>query len=452
MATTTYNYISSDNLFSIASKYKTDIQTIARLNPWLIDPVDGHTNINPNNVIIHQTKQIDNSSDYILFESRPKENSIKFKVIYNNDLIEYYFDDNHSIMLDSTTSNKIDSKLRIRFNDVDYDNQYIQFANGSEVSKIEFSYTPSEYKPYLVLPLLGNGSSNIEDYYNSIEDNIGLNLSLINNNIVYNSSNPKLSQKHSNVQLDSYTMDYVESMRHGYGSQFSAKDVDFESVEIGEVIRNAVDSASLNIQKFTSSNKTFNGLDITGSKSSIGRFDSVRDRELGKKYDNGKHYSFIGNASYGKCKVIIGTTTLLMPCFPENITDGVTANYNDETPVGRSEPYLVYQSTGSRDIPFRFTMHREMTENEADIENIVKYIESAVYPNYSGGVAAVKTSVEIGNQIYISGVMTTQSTEWSGPIDENGKYKMVTVSFTVRESTGNPKSHSQIRSMGGFRK
>ena len=103
-----------------------------------------------------------------------------------------------------------------------------------------------------------------------------------------------------------------------------------------------------------------------------------------------------------------------MPCFPENITDGVTANYNDETPVGRSEPYLVYQSTGSRDIPFKFTMHREMTENEADIENIVKYIESAVYPNYSGGVAAVKTSVEIGNQIYISGVMTTQSTEWSG--------------------------------------
>ena len=122
--------------------------------------------------------------------------------------------------------------------------------------------------------------------------------------------------------------------------------------------------------------------------------------------------------------------------------------------MGRSEPFQVYHNSGPRSIDFSFRMHREMTNNIAEIEEIVRYIESAVYPNYSAsdnGVAAVKVSVRIGNVIYITGVMTSQSTTWDGPIGPDHKYNIVNVSFGITESTGNPKTSQTISQIGGFR-
>ena len=147
--------------------------------------------------------------------------------------------------------------------------------------------------------------------------------------------------------------------------------------------------------------------------------------------------------------------TLYMPCYPEEVSDTTTVNYTSQNVLGRSEPYQAYNNSGPRTITFSFKMHREMTGNVAEIENIVRYVESAVYPNYNednSSVAAVNASVKIGNTIYIEGIMSNEVTNWSGPIGPDKKYNVVNISFTITEVTGNPKTSKYVSEKGGFRK
>jgi hypothetical protein len=169
-------------------------------------------------------------------------------------------------------------------------------------------------------------------------------------------------------------------------------------------------------------------------------------------------------------EVTIGNTLIYMPCWPEQVSDGVDANYDILNVMGRSAPYVIYSYTGERVIEFTFKLHREMLDTPVamltediinnpnsvatragEIDRIVRIIESAVYPNYDGTVAAVRTQVKIGNTLFISGVMTSQSTNWYGPIGADHKYKQCDITFTVLESTNSPKSQSEITQIGGWR-
>lgn len=193
-------------------------------------------------------------------------------------------------------------------------------------------------------------------------------------------------------------------------------------------------------------------------------------RDKLKLYD----YQTIGtqrnNSILQSVEVIIGNTLIYMPCWPENVQDGAQAEYDTPSINGRSAPYVIYSRTGERSIDFVFKLHREMldtpvaelTENiiknpdsvatrAGEIDRIVRLIESAVYPNYDGSVAAVRTQVKIGKSVYISGVMTSQNTNWYGPIGSDFKYKQCDLSFTVMEVTDNPKSQANIAQMGGWR-
>ena len=169
-------------------------------------------------------------------------------------------------------------------------------------------------------------------------------------------------------------------------------------------------------------------------------------------------------------EVIIGNTLIYMPCWPESVQDGAQAEYDQPPVLGRSSPYVIYTRTGERSIDFTFKLHREMLDSSVavltediiknpdkvatrsnEIEQIIRLIESAVYPNYDGTVAAVRTQVKIGNTLYISGVMTSQSSNWYGPIGPDHKYNQCDISFTVLEVTDNPKSHNDIKQIGGWR-
>ena len=150
------------------------------------------------------------------------------------------------------------------------------------------------------------------------------------------------------------------------------------------------------------------------------------------------------------CYIIVNGDKVQIPCYPESVSDSNTASYSSVNPLGRSEPFQIYNNSGPRSVSVSFTMHCEMVGNYEYVPNLVKLIESATYPNYDNAVSAVKCTLVIGKSIKITGIITNTETRWYGPIIDE-KYQMVDISFSVTECTGNPKSQSQIKSMGGYR-
>ena len=465
MATTTYTYSEVDNLIEIADMYKTNVHTLVDLNAWLKDPIDGHTNLKPSKIEVNQVEKGLESTGVLALVSNSTKDSIYVTVTYSNKIEHYKVYENGTFQIIESDRNKLDISS-IRFNKFNFDNYTVKYSNGSNVLSIKFSYIPSAKKPYLVVPVLGNGNSTAEDYWNIVDDALGIKHDVLMSNIISKSDKELSKEEHSvfnSPNIDFYTANLVDSeYRKNYietyknGSPEQGKNnledytfADFRDVVISEKIEDAINNSALNFKKYVTRSDSDRHGNIN-KRVNFEKFDfnSLSDSNL---LDSSK-FVRVGNESYGKCKIWIGNTLLDMPCFPEQLRDGVTANYAEDSPLGRSEPYVVYTSTGARQIPFTFIMHREMTGNEVEIERIVKYIESAVYPNYnSSSVAATKVTVEIGNQLAITGVMKNQSTTWSGPIDENDKYKMVTVDFTIQEVTNTAMSASKIRNIGGFR-
>ena len=167
--------------------------------------------------------------------------------------------------------------------------------------------------------------------------------------------------------------------------------------------------------------------------------------------------TIIPGSSEKICYITVNGKTMNFPCYPESVDDSQQASYNSTNILGRSEPFQVYTGSGPRTVSVAFTMHCEMVHSansyQTDYEyvnSLVRLIESSCYPNYGSSVAAVKCTLQVAMNIRITGIITNVSTKWYGPIIDN-KYQMVDINFSVTECTGNPKSQSDINSLGGFR-
>lgn len=175
-------------------------------------------------------------------------------------------------------------------------------------------------------------------------------------------------------------------------------------------------------------------------------------------------YSGVGdNVQHQVYIIISGIGTMYFPCFPESISDSNSANFSELNPIGRSEPFQIYQNSGPREVSVSFTMHKEMVHT-TPIEILVNAIKSATYPlgRRSGG-STFNTSVingvdivptvqlVIGNQVDITGVIKGNvSIKWYGPINKANKYNMVDIDFTVTECTGDPKTAESVAFQSGY--
>ena len=154
----------------------------------------------------------------------------------------------------------------------------------------------------------------------------------------------------------------------------------------------------------------------------------------------------IGYASQYKCWIQIEGDTYYFPCYPETYSDSRSAHFTQQTPLGRSEPFQIYQNSGPRVVNASFQMHVEMT-HATPIRDLVAAVQSAEYPL---GLSRSDTIVprvifKIGDSCYIEGIIADQVTaDWSGPLIDN-RYVMVTLSFSVTECTGMPRTAEMVR-------
>lgn len=159
-------------------------------------------------------------------------------------------------------------------------------------------------------------------------------------------------------------------------------------------------------------------------------------------------------------------TYVIIPSYPESITDSMQSTFASENPIARSAPIFVYSNSGPRSVQIDIPLHRDMmTQINYGISNlnvelgddyvdtIIKQLQSISVPKYVAERKMVNPpmiAVRFGNDIFIKGVVNGNiNVTYEGPILAGNRYAQVTISFTVSEV--DPYSAEMIAEQGSFR-
>lgn len=157
---------------------------------------------------------------------------------------------------------------------------------------------------------------------------------------------------------------------------------------------------------------------------------------------------------------------IVIPTFPDSLTDTLGVNFNKSTPMSRSAPIYSYSDSGPRSIQINLDLHRDMMTQinhgvsnakvaigDDYVDTIIKQLQAVALPAYNASEKLVDPpliAVRFGNDIFIKGVVNgAVSTTYALPILENDKYAHVSISFTVEEV--DPYSAQQVATAGSFR-
>ena len=156
----------------------------------------------------------------------------------------------------------------------------------------------------------------------------------------------------------------------------------------------------------------------------------------------------VGFASQNKCFLVVeGVGKAVFPCYPESYSDSHQASFGSQTPLGRSEPFQIYQNSGPRTVNVSFRMDREMTHT-TPIGEIVGIVQAACYPVSQNATITPRCTLVLGANCSITGVISNVSTNWSDTIIAN-QYMIVTLDFSVTECTGNPRTAGMVKGRWG---
>ena len=162
---------------------------------------------------------------------------------------------------------------------------------------------------------------------------------------------------------------------------------------------------------------------------------------------------------------------IIIPEYPESITDNMGSSFNQTTALSRSAPVFTYANSGPRAVNFNLELHRDMvndlnitagntnlksnvvSQTDDYVDILIKELQSIALPRYNVNNRAVippRVAVRFGNELFISGVVNSAiQCTYSKPILSNGKYAKVTISFAVSEY--DPYDATSVSQLGSFR-
>lgn len=162
---------------------------------------------------------------------------------------------------------------------------------------------------------------------------------------------------------------------------------------------------------------------------------------------------------------------IIIPEYPESITDNMTLTFNQTQALSRSAPVFTYAYSGPRSVTFNLELHRDMvndlnitagntnlksnvvSQTDDYVDTLIKELQSIALPRYNVNNRAVippRVAVRFGNELFISGVVTSNiSCVYNKPILSNGKYARVSIGFTVSEY--DPYDATLVSQLGSFR-
>ena len=181
---------------------------------------------------------------------------------------------------------------------------------------------------------------------------------------------------------------------------------------------------------------------------------------------------------------------IILPTFPESISDNHSVAFQSTPILGRSAPIYTYSGSGPREVMIKLQLHRDMMQQintsknsavnlnlgtelfsgdaelmkklqrEDYVDLMINELQAIALPSYAASEKMINppmVSVRFGDEIFCKGVVTgSVSVNYSGPILANriydsegniqysdkaktkpaigkGKYALVDISFTVSE-------------------
>lgn len=157
---------------------------------------------------------------------------------------------------------------------------------------------------------------------------------------------------------------------------------------------------------------------------------------------------------------------VVLPVYPESISDQMSATFNQSTPLARSAPIYSYSHSGPRTLTLSLTLHRDlMSQVNYDVSNlainagedyvdtIIRSVQAMALPAYVSAQKLVDPpmiAVRFGNDIYCKGVVNgAVSIDYQAPILENNKYAIAVLNFSITEI--DPYDAEIVYNVGSFR-
>lgn len=157
---------------------------------------------------------------------------------------------------------------------------------------------------------------------------------------------------------------------------------------------------------------------------------------------------------------------ILLPTYPDSITDRIASNFSSSTPMSRSAPIYSYSNSGPRSMTINLRLHRDMmnlinkgvsnipvTPDNDYIDVLIKEIQAIALPVYGASEKMVNPpliAIRFGNDIFIKGVVQGGvSLTYNTPILQGDKYALVDIVFDVHEV--DPYDAQQVMQSGSFR-
>lgn len=138
------------------------------------------------------------------------------------------------------------------------------------------------------------------------------------------------------------------------------------------------------------------------------------------------------------------------PVYPNEISDGVKANYNTMPDlIYQYEPWQLYTGSGPRSQTFTFHFHRDMwTGDHRDgmANKLIRFCEACCYPDYRGSAVATATvGLYIAGKLLISGILTDVNVTWSGPLGLDKWYLDCELQITIVEVSTTLLNYNVVR-------
>jgi hypothetical protein len=140
--------------------------------------------------------------------------------------------------------------------------------------------------------------------------------------------------------------------------------------------------------------------------------------------------------------------------IPEEISEEVSANWEEITIIGRSAPIHSYAGTGPRTISVELQFVADGTGDsvEAEVHTKVQFLKSFTYPEYIANnlKAPHRLQLIIGGFLNVVGIIESADVTWRAPFEVETLFPMVaTFPLTLKETVPNPFDYRQVRDYRG---
>lgn len=141
------------------------------------------------------------------------------------------------------------------------------------------------------------------------------------------------------------------------------------------------------------------------------------------------------------------------PVYPEQLSTNRSASYATmPNIIYQYEPWITYESSGPREQSLSFHMHRDMwtgDHRDGQANKLIRFCEANTFPEYNGSmVLAPSVRLYIDGSLFISGVITSVTVDWSGPIGLDNWYLEFTLNLTMQEVSDMALNINSVRSLG----